>query len=598
MFEVTRDHIKIFDPVNKFTYECKISFKGCLYNQNSIAFCEENKPATCRVLVYKNGKLAELAKDTEARILYANASLDMIVFIIKGGYTDYDFMDLYVYENEEVKLFCKRVNITGTRFFIVNNNITMIYLVESEKKDTNGDTLWDLFETDLKGSINLIESGVENYAAFLTKENKIKYIISKWSSIKIKQYAGYFDEDYSWLVIKNNKLSKEFPMGHYGDHCASPSGALVLMKSEEKIHDGDPEDIYFLKRKTISSVCLINTDTFEMVLVDKSETKNLFRLHLSKEYVDINLAQSNGIRITPELIAQYPHYFRIQEHKIKSNYPYSVYFSKTSSKTYYIARELAEKADKFLTIESIYPLDDSQNYLASYIVENKKDFEALTTLLGSMVYETSNIKFKVFGIDVLELARCCMGEFSSGLNENVKNYEYMQNIISELKKFYRTDSSLQIREFLERDIIDKYNIKMQGYSGNKSIYNKLYKDIEHNLINQNRLPAKWQSEQDLYRLISSLYPDAIFHYNEKWISPQHLDIFVPQINCAFEYQGQQHYFKIDHFGGDDEFRKRIELDKRKKGKCAENNITLVEWHYNEPITKMILMQKLKNVGKI
>ena len=55
-----------------------------------------------------------------------------------------------------------------------------------------------------------------------------------------------------------------------------------------------------------------------------------------------------------------------------------------------------------------------------------------------------------------------------------------------------------------------------------------------------------------------------------------LDIFIPQLNLAFEYQGKQHYMFHYLSGHPEEQQKR---DAEKKAKCAEARITLIEVPY-------------------
>jgi hypothetical protein len=124
-------------------------------------------------------------------------------------------------------------------------------------------------------------------------------------------------------------------------------------------------------------------------------------------------------------------------------------------------------------------------------------------------------------------------------------------------------------------------------------FKKQIKEIESEMILNNKLKTKWKSEQDLFKLVRTRFESAIMHYSPSWLRPQHLDIFVEESNLAFEYQGQQHYQPINFFGGEKSFRKRLELDKRKKRLCKENNVTLIEWRYDEPVTKAVLERKLK-----
>ncbi|MDN9181960.1 hypothetical protein KLJ11_14620, partial [Clostridioides difficile] len=65
------------------------------------------------------------------------------------------------------------------------------------------------------------------------------------------------------------------------------------------------------------------------------------------------------------------------------------------------------------------------------------------------------------------------------------------------------------------------------------------------------------------------------------------------INLAFEYQGQQHFKSVDFFGGEETLEKNKLRDKKKKRLCDENNVKLIYWNYDEPITTIVLKKKLK-----
>ena len=52
-----------------------------------------------------------------------------------------------------------------------------------------------------------------------------------------------------------------------------------------------------------------------------------------------------------------------------------------------------------------------------------------------------------------------------------------------------------------------------------------------------------------------------------------LDVFVPSLNLAFEYQGEQHFDENPLFGPSDAVKRR---DQQKMEACRQNNITLVE----------------------
>ena len=60
----------------------------------------------------------------------------------------------------------------------------------------------------------------------------------------------------------------------------------------------------------------------------------------------------------------------------------------------------------------------------------------------------------------------------------------------------------------------------------------------------------------------------------QWLDKQHLDIYLPDYNVAIECQGDQHFYPVDIFGGEEGFVHRQELDEEKKKKCDEHGIKL------------------------
>ena len=70
---------------------------------------------------------------------------------------------------------------------------------------------------------------------------------------------------------------------------------------------------------------------------------------------------------------------------------------------------------------------------------------------------------------------------------------------------------------------------------------------------------------------------ATYDYQKRfdWLERQSLDFYLPDYNVGIECQGGQHFFPVEHFGGNKEFKKILVRDKRKKVLCEEHGIKLM-----------------------
>lgn len=67
----------------------------------------------------------------------------------------------------------------------------------------------------------------------------------------------------------------------------------------------------------------------------------------------------------------------------------------------------------------------------------------------------------------------------------------------------------------------------------------------------------------------------------KWLGRQSLDFYLPKYNIAIECQGIQHFKSSEYFGGNERYKKTIELDRKKKTLCEEHGIKMLYYtHYS------------------
>lgn len=102
----------------------------------------------------------------------------------------------------------------------------------------------------------------------------------------------------------------------------------------------------------------------------------------------------------------------------------------------------------------------------------------------------------------------------------------------------------------------------------------------------------WASEVALLDLIRKFWPSAVHQWRPAFLGLQSVDIYVPEINLAIEYNGQQHYEAVTLFGGEEGFKSTQARDERKKTLLATQSVRLLEWPYTAPITEEELKIRL------
>jgi len=104
----------------------------------------------------------------------------------------------------------------------------------------------------------------------------------------------------------------------------------------------------------------------------------------------------------------------------------------------------------------------------------------------------------------------------------------------------------------------------------------------------------WVSETQLFRLVESLFPeyDVIREASPDWLGKQRLDIFIPDLSLAIEYQGEQHYRPVALFGGEEGLKRTKERDKLKLKLCRDNGIKVVYFAHKEDLSQSNVEKKL------
>lgn len=298
-----------------------------------------------------------------------------------------------------------------------------------------------------------------------------------------------------------------------------------------------------------------------------------------------------------------------------------IIFHELSCKACLILKEFSSTVDAFQIVPNIFADDTTINYRITISQDRLDDISFVQYCLGQ------NIDMGNYAIYDIPLSRlkmgCCIppspqkviSELNK-LNLTVENESFFAAIIDMLfdrygeRKTYFFPKEFSYKNMIHSlqfgaltDFLNKYHpAYIESQHGNRQLLTDhlfkmklLYNDIFDRLVTNHIIIPKWKSEYSLYELVKKKYSDAIYQYRAQWLGQQSLDIFIPELLTAIEYQGIQHFKPIDIFGGKEHFERQQKLDEQKRMLCKSNNIRLIEWRCDEPISSLVLKSKLSEI---
>lgn len=191
-------------------------------------------------------------------------------------------------------------------------------------------------------------------------------------------------------------------------------------------------------------------------------------------------------------------------------------------------------------------------------------------------------------------------EYEQDILERVKNIEYLQGICHYCNKTTPSneENTSEYSGFL-RKFAPYFRLE------NKKRFGEIFHFIkEDNVALENELRLhfgypkigeRWVTETYLFNLVKEIFVkhNVLFHYRGKEMQGLELDIFIPELKLGIEYQGEQHYQAIGHWGGEEGLEKRQVYDKRKLQLCQINGYLLVEFSCNDEINRDLIIERIE-----
>ena len=278
---------------------------------------------------------------------------------------------------------------------------------------------------------------------------------------------------------------------------------------------------------------------------------------------------------------------------------------------FFVVAEVCRRAETFHPVKSLFPDEEKVHYLAVF---DKKNMDDVLLMYHLLYTNTSQEVYGGYSLYDYSLpwyqTHLCAGETvlrSPYLPDRIAKYQgnlpfcynpsktvYVRRNIEHILKSGYFSSELEFFLNLTRVIMPYFQWWYQDLAlyeekdGFRSDWRLRRTEIRTKLTADGVIRPKWKHELSLFHALRKLYPDTLYQYRPDWLGRQSLDLYIPSLVTAIEYQGVQHYRSIDFFGGEEALAQRQELDRQKRQLCEENHVRLIEWAYTiEPTDRNI-----------
>lgn len=278
---------------------------------------------------------------------------------------------------------------------------------------------------------------------------------------------------------------------------------------------------------------------------------------------------------------------------------------------YFVIMEVCKKAEILRPVKSLFPDEEKVHYLAVF---DKQDMDTVLLMFhllysggsadvfgGYSLYEYSfpwyqshlQMDGTVLRSPYLpdQIARY---QGSLPFYHNPAKTVYVRRNIQHMLDCGYFSSELEMFLCLTRDIMPFFHwwytdlALYEEKDGFRTNWRLARTKIRTELTAEGVIRPKWKHELSLFHAVRKKHPDTLYQYRPDWLGRQSIDLYIPSIRTAIEYQGIQHYHPVAFFGGEEALAQRQELDSLKKQLCAENAVRLIEWPYSmEPTDKNI-----------
>ena len=278
---------------------------------------------------------------------------------------------------------------------------------------------------------------------------------------------------------------------------------------------------------------------------------------------------------------------------------------------FFVIMEVCKKAELFHPVKNLFPDDEKIHYLAVF---DKRDMESVLLMYhllytngtgdlfgGYSIYEYSlpwyqthlreegTVLRSPYLPDRLARFQGCLPFY-----HNPSKTVYVRRNIDHILESGYFSSELDFFLNLTRILMPFFQwwyLDLALYEerdGYRTDWRLARTKIRTKLTADGIIKPRWKHELSLFHAVRKRHRDTLYQYRPDWLGRQSLDLYIPSLRTAIEYQGIQHYHPVEFFGGEEALLQRQELDRQKKILCGDNHVRLIEWPYSlEPTDRNI-----------
>ena len=289
-------------------------------------------------------------------------------------------------------------------------------------------------------------------------------------------------------------------------------------------------------------------------------------------------------------------------------------FPESCVSQFFVIMEVCSRAERISEVRNLLPDDDKVHYLAIFDKRGMDDVLLMFHLLytnasqeifgGYSLYEYSLPWYHTHLCDEGTVLRSpylpdALAKYQGNLPYfyNPSKTVYVRRNIAHILEEGYFSSELEFFRNLTEVIMPVFQWWYQDIAlyeekdGYRSDWRLERTKIRTRLTADGVIRPKWKHELSLFHAVRGQYPDTLYQYRPDWLGRQSLDLYIPSLCTAIEYQGIQHFLPVSFFGGEEALASRQALDQQKEQLCRENDVRLIQWSYE-------LEPTLENVKKI